>query len=82
MATILDSSGQPMQPPDSRVVPIRAGDGLANALTGGGTSVDRRVHSRYFVTPLSPAEIEAGYRSRAPLAKGRCATSTSSPATS
>jgi phage-related protein (TIGR01555 family) len=63
MATILDSSGQPMQPPDSRVVPIRAGDGLANALTGGGTSVDRRVHSRYFVTPLSPAEIEAGYRS-------------------
>lgn len=60
---ILDSSGQPMGGPEQRIVPIRARDGLANALTGAGTTVDKRIHAAYFMIPLSPQQIEAAYRS-------------------
>jgi phage-related protein (TIGR01555 family) len=37
-------------------------DGLANIMTGAGTSADKRMHGRYMLAPLSQADIDAMYR--------------------
>lgn len=46
--------------PKAAAVPVQ--DGLQNALTGAGTSIDRRVYAQYRLDPLSGADAEAAYR--------------------
>lgn len=38
-------------------------DGLANALTGAGTTIDRAVHLHYRLTLTDPVQLESSYRS-------------------
>lgn len=38
-------------------------DGLANALTGAGTTADKRAHAFYAMRLLTPQQIDAAYRS-------------------
>lgn len=45
-----------------QIVPRRLSDGLANIMTGRGTSVDRATHNFWHNRTLSSAEIEAAYR--------------------
>lgn len=40
----------------------RLWDGLANVLTGAGTSVDRRTHAFYALRAVNPTEVQASYR--------------------
>lgn len=44
-------------------VVTRIRDGLANMMSGQGTSADKRAHARYFLRPLDHASIDAMYRS-------------------
>lgn len=64
MATILDSSGNPMASasPSGQVIPLFR-DGLANLVSGAGTSIDRSVYDSWYFMPITPQEILAGYRS-------------------
>lgn len=45
------------------VVPARVGDGLANILTGRGTSVDRQTYGFWNFVQMLPEQIVAAYRS-------------------
>jgi phage-related protein (TIGR01555 family) len=53
--------------PDNRLTGQKGGmafnDGLANVMSGAGTSVDRRVYDRYHLNFLDQAQVEAAYRS-------------------
>ena len=37
-------------------------DGLANVLSGAGTSIDRRTHAFYALKAVNPTEVQASYR--------------------
>lgn len=52
--------GRDVIPARDNVVAIR--DGLANVLTGRGTSVDRSMHGFWHFMPMSAQQIEAAYR--------------------
>src|SRR3546814_6293137 len=52
--------GRDVIPTRNNVVAIR--DGLANVLTGRGTSVDRSMHGFWHFMPMSAQQIEAAYR--------------------
>lgn len=38
-------------------------DGLANVMSGAGTTADKRAHAAYFLSRLDPVQIDAMYRS-------------------
>lgn len=40
----------------------RIWDGLANVLSGAGTSIDRRTHTFYSLRAINPTEVQASYR--------------------
>jgi len=52
--------GRSVVPAPRNVIPIR--DGLANVLTGRGTSVDRSTHGFWHFMPMQQEQIEAAYR--------------------
>ena len=53
--------------PDNRLTGRAGGlavaDGLANALTGAGTTVDRRVYDQYAPNVITQDQVEIAYRS-------------------
>ncbi len=44
-------------------IPMQVSDGLANVMTGRGTSVDRSMHNFWLGQSMPPQQIEAAYRS-------------------
>jgi phage-related protein (TIGR01555 family) len=64
MATLLDQYGHPLQSsaPSANVVQLHK-DGLANLVTGSGTSIDRNMFDHWSFVPMAPQQIMAAYRS-------------------
>jgi len=58
---LMDGAGG-IIPARRNVVPFMAGDKLTNVMSGMGTTVDRAMSNYYAMTPISPQDAEAAYR--------------------
>ncbi|MBI1179115.1 MAG: DUF1073 domain-containing protein [Alphaproteobacteria bacterium] len=65
MSTLVDARGNPIRSTvqdGGNVVRLRTSDGLANLMTGAGTSVDKRKQAFWAQAFMDPSQIEAAYR--------------------
>lgn len=58
---MMDSGGN-IIPQRQNVVSLFARDGLANVMSGRGTSADRRTYNEWFLNLMTPQQAEAAYR--------------------
>lgn len=59
---LMDGSGEIVPARRGNVVSLFARDGLANIVSGRGTSVDRRTHNAWNMITMPPQQAEAAYR--------------------
>lgn len=62
MATLLDHRGNPIGRPAQNVVPMHR-DGLANLVSGRGTSLDRSTYDQWWFVQMDQTQLMAAYRS-------------------
>ncbi len=58
---LMDGAGQ-IIPARQNVISMFGRDGLANVMTGRGTTADRRTYNEWFLNLMTPQQAEAAYR--------------------